>query len=146
MNKIISAYLSKKKVLSFATSLNNIPYSANCYYVFDNTNYVLLFLSDENTRHIKEAVENENVAGTITTDAKTIVQLQGVQFTGKFIIPDETQKEQFYKVYYNKFPFAKAKPSKIWGISLEYLKMTDNTLGFGTKHLWERGHFNPSLR
>ena len=136
-NKIIN-YLSNQKVLTLATCVDNQPYCANCFYVFDKENKILIFLSDESTRHISEALTNLNVAGTVDKEVSTVAKIQGLQFTGDFINPSEIQKKSFYKIYYDKFPFAKAKPSPIWGIQLATIKMTDNTLGFGKKHKWER--------
>jgi uncharacterized protein YhbP (UPF0306 family) len=136
-NKIIK-YISDNKVITLATSINNQPYCAHCFYVFDETNNTLIFLSDKETRHISEALKNTNIAGTISTDVTTVAKIKGIQFTGEFINPTEEQEKAFYQLYYNKFPFAKAKPAPIWGIQLDYIKMTDNTLGFGKKLIWER--------
>ena len=36
MDKKIVAYLKKNNVLTIATAINNQPYCANCYYVFDD--------------------------------------------------------------------------------------------------------------
>lgn len=138
MEKKIINYILEQKVLTIATCKENQPYCANCFYVFDEENKCLIFLSDESTRHISEATANDKVAGTIDKPVTTVAKIQGLQFTGIFITPDETQKEDFYKMYYDKFPFAKAKPSPIWAIELATLKMTDNTLGFGKKLKWER--------
>ena len=138
MNQAILTYLKKMKVFSLATSENNIPYSANCYYAFDENTISLLFLSDTKTRHIKEAIKNLNVAGTISSTAKTVATIKGVQLTGKFIVPTTNEKEKFYAIYYKRFPFAKLKPAPIWGVKVDYIKMTDNTLGFGTKLMWEK--------
>jgi len=41
-----------------------------------------------------------------------------------------------YQLYYQKFPFAETMPAPIWGIKLDWVKVTDNTLGFGTKLIW----------
>ncbi len=138
MEKKIENYISESKILTIATSVNDTPYCANCFYVFDEKNKLLIFLSDDKTRHITEALANKNVAGTIDKEVTTVAKIQGLQFTGEFINPDETQQEDFYKIYYDKFPFARAKPSPIWGIQLNWIKMTDNTLGFGKKLKWER--------
>src|SRR5690606_12269461 len=107
-----------------------------CFYVFDEENKVLIFLSDDVTRHISEALKNNLVAGTITTKVTTIAKIQGIQFTGEFINPDEIEAANLYERYYSTFPFAKAKSSPIWAIKLTSIKMTDNTLGFGKKLLW----------
>ena len=138
MEKKIVSYLKGNKVLSYCTSIDQQPYCATCFYVYDEENQRLIFLSDDSTRHIRESLQNEKVAGVITKDFKTIAQISGIQFTGNFINPDEELSSDFYNRYYDKFPFAKAKPSPIWAIDLHYIKMTDNTLGFGKKLIWEK--------
>lgn len=138
MEKKIETYLSESKVLTLATSIDNIPYCANCFYAYDAENKILIFLSDDKTRHISEALNNNNVAGTIDKEVTTVAKIKGLQFTGEFINPTKEQQDCFYDIYYDKFPFARAKPSSIWGINLNWIKMTDNTLGFGKKLKWER--------
>ena len=138
MDKKILNYIKKNKVLTMATSVNHQPYCAICFYVFDEQTNTLIFLSDDTTKHITDALTNKKVAGTITTEVVTVAKIQGIQFTGEFVNPNKEQETHFYDKYYSKFPFAKAKPSPIWGIELFSIKMTDNTLGFGKKLLWER--------
>lgn len=138
MDKKILNYIKKNKVLTMATSVNHQPYCAICFYVFDEQNNSLVFLSDATTKHITDAITNKKVAGTITTEVVTVAKIQGIQFTGEFVNPTKEQETHFYEKYYSKFPFAKAKPSPIWGIQLSAIKMTDNTLGFGKKLLWSR--------
>jgi len=139
MNKKIKEYLFNNRVITLATCDNGQPYCANCFYVFDEENQCLIFLSDLTTRHIKESLKNKSVAGTVNSVITTVAKIQGIQFMGEFIHPNETQQKKFYTLYYKNFPFAKAKPTPIWGIALTSIKMTDNTLGFGKKLLWERG-------
>ena len=136
MEKNIIKYLTNNKVLTMATSVSNVPYCANCFYAFDEAKKVLIFLSDESTRHISEAIQNKNVAGTINTEVTTVAKIQGIQFTGEFINPNNEEQKDFYDVYYEKFPFARAKPASVWGVKLVSIKMTDNTLGFGKKLIW----------
>lgn len=138
MDKKILNYINSNKVFTMATAMNNQPYCANCFYVFDENNYTLIFLSDDTTRHISEALSNELVAGTITTEVTSVAKIQGIQFNGIFVNPPKEQADNFYKIYYEKFPFARAKPSPIWGIEITSIKMTDNTLGFGKKLLWTK--------
>ena len=138
MNQHISNYIQLNKVFTIATSVDNKPYCANCYYAYDKASKTLLFLSDQSTRHIKEAITNNKLAGTIQNGVTTVAKIQGIQFTGDFLLPNELEQQQFYKIYYDKFPFAKARPSAIWGIQLNWIKMTNNTLGFGKKLFWER--------
>jgi hypothetical protein len=106
--------------------------------VFDETGNRLIFLSGNDTTHIQQALKNPMVSGTIESEHQTVAKIKGIQFQGVFIHPNEAQKEQFYNLYYKKFPFAKAKPSPVWGVALTGIKMTDNTLGFGKKLLWNK--------
>jgi uncharacterized protein YhbP (UPF0306 family) len=138
MDKKILNYINSNKVFTMATAMNNQPYCANCFYVFDENNYTLIFLSDDTTRHISEALSNELVAGTITTEVTSVAKIQGIQFEGVFVNPSIEQADDFYKIYHEKFPFARAKPSPIWGIEITSIKMTDNTLGFGKKTIWSK--------
>ena len=138
MNEKIKDYLNENRVLTLATSIGDKPYCANCFYVFDEASKTLIFLSDTETRHIKEGLKNSRVAGSIQNGVTTVAKIQGIQFIGEFISPSEEEQKVFYKIYYDKFPFAKAKPSPIWGIQLDWIKMTDNTLGFGKKLVWEK--------
>ena len=136
MNQSIVKFLSEKKVITLASSLNEQPYCAHCFFAFDQQNNHLLCLSDENTRHVREALQNKLIGGTVNAESVSVAELQGVQFTGNFIKPDKQAQKKMYEIYYTKFPFARAKPAPIWGIELQTMKMTDNTLGFGTKHHW----------
>ena len=138
MDDKIAAYLSKNKVLTLATSHQGQPYCAHCFYAYDQADDTLIFMSDSDTRHIKEALANNNVGGTVSTNVKTVAKLKGIQLTGTFISPDKELEKAFYDVYYKRFPFARAQQSEIWGVKLDYIKMTDNTLGFGTKLTWIR--------
>jgi uncharacterized protein YhbP (UPF0306 family) len=138
MEDRILAYIDKNKVLTIATAVAGVPYCANCFYAYDQERQTLIFLSDDATRHIQEAFINKQLAGTIQNGVTTVAQIQGIQFTGEFIPLTEEVTRLFYANYYAKFPFAKARPSPIWAIQINWLKMTDNTLGFGKKLLWER--------
>lgn len=138
MDKKIIKYITSNKVLTIATSVNEKPYCAICFYVFDKARNTLIFLSDDTTKHISDALKNGFVAGTITTEVTSVAKIQGIQFEGVFVNPSKEQADDFYKIYYEKFPFARAKPSPIWGVELSAIKMTDNTLGFGKKTIWSK--------
>ena len=134
----INNFISKNKVFTLATSVDNIPYCANCFYAFDEVSNRLLFLSDNNTKHITEALINKRVGGTIQNGVTEVSKLQGIQFVGEFIDSTNIEQDIFYEIYYEKFPFAKIKLAPIWVIELNWIKMTDNNLGFGKKLIWER--------
>lgn len=138
MDKRIRDFIIEQKVLTIATSVNNQPYCASCFYAFDAENVMLIFSSEDTTKHIADACKNNMISGTINKENKTVAKIQGIQFQGEFIRPEKDQSIKFYEIYYKKYPFARAKPAPIWAIHLDWIKMTDNTLGFGSKLIWEK--------
>lgn len=131
----IVAYFERNKIFTLATSSENIPYCAICFYVYNEERNSLVFISSETTRHIREAALQPVVSGTVFSTEQSIASLKGIQFTGLLIKPEPAYAK---KLYVNKFPFAMAGNHEFWEICLSYCKMTDNTLGFGKKIIWEK--------
>ena len=46
--------------------------------------------------------------------------------------------EKTKKAYMKRFPFARLMKTNLWILELNYIKMTDNLLGFGKKLIWEK--------
>jgi uncharacterized protein YhbP (UPF0306 family) len=134
----ITKFISQHHVLTLATSGKNMPWCANCFYAFDNKNIRFIVTSDDNTRHIKEAVQNPLVSGSIVLETKIPGKIRGVQFSGKLIKPNETETKKIKSLYIKKFPYSAAMQINLWIIDAEYIKMTDNRLGFGKKLTWEK--------
>lgn len=140
MDTLISSFIEKQKLMTLATMDVSGPYCASLFYAFLPEENILVFKSDSETIHIRQAIKKPKVAGTICSIPKTILKLQGVQFLGSFI--DLYSHELFALAsnkYLQRFPFSGIiKNADFWGISLNQIKMTDNSLGFGKKLLWER--------
>lgn len=136
MNPLIVRLLEESTNLTLATSINDVPDCANCFYVFDAESKILIIKSKGSTNHIRQAIKNNCVAGTVLPDTLNRLNIKGIQFRGVFLQPDEKLKNSREKKYYNKYPFARAVPGDIWAVKLTAIKMTDNTLGFGTKIAW----------
>ncbi len=133
MDSKIVRFLERNHLLSLAVEG---PYAANCFYVFDQKTLSLVFASDEETHHMKQISKNPIVAGTIALCEKRVHKIQGVQFLAKTVQASGEQE----KLYLKTFPVAKAMKPTIWALRLEWVKMTDNTLGFKTKLVWRRDH------
>lgn len=138
VNERIISFLKQNTNLTIATCLNNIPHCANCFYSYDDERNILVFKSKSETEHIMQALENNLVAGSITPDKLDATKIQGIQFRGKFFEPKNEPLEILKRIYYKKYPFAMAFAGNIWAIELTYIKMTDNTLGFGKKIEWKK--------
>lgn len=136
MDEQIEKFLIENKVFTMATSINEKPYCASCFYAFDKDNKALIFSSDRETKHIEDVLENPVVAGTINIAVNAVSEIRGIQFTGELKL--DANETVLAEKYYKRFPFAKERLAPIWCVQLNWIKMTDNTLGFGTKVLWER--------
>ena len=138
LSEKIVLFLKKSTNLTLATSINNIPYCANCFYAYDAERNLLIFKSDRETHHIEEALLNNKVAGTVLPDKLDSKKIKGIQFSGIFIDAKDELLDSFKKIYYRKYPFALTFAGEIWAVELTNIKMTDNTLGFGKKIHWKK--------
>lgn len=138
MDKKISAFIKAQTALTIATSVDSIPYCATCFYAYLEEENLLVFKSDAETRHISDALINNNVAGSILVDKTEIGKIKGIQFNGSFLSPKDAPLKDAQKAYYFKYPYAAAMKGDLWVIELTSVKFTDNTLGFGKKLIWEK--------
>ena len=135
----------------------NIPYCATCYYAYLKEENQFIFTSGHETRHIRDVVEGNNyrVAGAIALETKITGKIRGIQFTGILTDVNPTQiggaegegNDQGEDVdtrrgiarsrYLRRFPIARLMPGlHLWSLQPDFIKMTDNRLGFGTKLIW----------
>lgn len=137
-NRIIK-FIKKHHVLTLATTKENIPWCAHCFYVYLEDENWLVFTSDHDTKHIQDTKEQKIVAGSIVLETNVIGKIRGIQFRGTIIEPDTEQMQKIKKAYLVRFPVAMLMETTLWIVDLDYIKMTDNRLGFGKKLIWEKG-------
>jgi hypothetical protein len=134
-------FIKQCDVLTLATSCNDQPYCTPCFYAFDETDQLLVFKSNMETRHVQELLKNQMVAGSILPKKLAIGQVSGVQFTGmvKQVKQGQcTDPLKLQELYYRRYPIARTITGELWVISLEMAKLTDSKLGFGKKLNWSR--------
>ncbi len=139
-DKKITQFIQKHHVLTLATSDADTPWCANCFYAYSETENVFIFTSDDNTKHIKDAKKNMTVAGSVVLETSVVGKIQGIQFTGKMYLPEKDLKKKADKLYMKKYPFAKLMQTQLWILDLDFIKLTDNRLGFGKKLIWQKKH------
>lgn len=133
VDKRIVDFIKRHHVLTLATvSSEGEPYCAACFYAYDKERNHLIFTSDDSTRHAQQMIENSTVACGITLETRIVGKVQGVQICGKAHRGDESDK----KTYIKRFPYAAVAPLNIWAVEPTFIKLTDNTLGFGKKLIW----------
>lgn len=127
-------FITKHHVLTLATvNSEGKPYVANCFYAYDKRRNRFVFTSDLTTRHGQEMAENRRVALSIVLETRVVGRVQGLQVEGIAEQGDEEAK----RTYIKRFPYAAVAPLTLWMVEPTMLKLTDNTLGFGTKLIWQ---------
>ena len=133
IDKRIVDFIKRHHVLTLATATSDgVPYCAACVYAYDKERNRLIFTSDDKTNHAQQMLQNANVAIGITLETRVVGKVQGVQICGKV----ERGNEEDKRVYIKRFPYAALAPLNIWAVEPSFIKLTDNTLGFGKKLIW----------
>jgi uncharacterized protein YhbP (UPF0306 family) len=129
-------FFRKHHVLTIATTVENEPWCANCFYVYLEEENTLVFTTDTDTRHGREFVKNPLVAGSVVLETMIIGKIRGIQFQGMISEPEGELISKAKWAYLKKFPPAALMDTHLWVVKLTHIKMTDNRLGFGKKLIW----------
>lgn len=140
----IIRFFRKHHVLTVATCLNDEPWCANCFYVYLEDENALVFTSDFETRHGKEFLQNQLVAGSVVLETPVIGKIRGIQFQGIVSQPEGDLMEKANNAYLKRFPVAMLMETTLWIVHLTHIKMTDNRLGFGKKLIWTNDSLHSS--
>jgi uncharacterized protein YhbP (UPF0306 family) len=135
----IRKFFRKHHVLTIATTVDNAPWCANCFYVYLEEENSLVFTTDSDSRHGKEFLKNPLVAGSVVLETFVIGKIRGIQFQGIISLPKDALAQKAKNSYLKKLPIALLMDTTLWVVELTYIKMTDNRLGFGKKLIWEKG-------
>ena len=127
--KRLCEFIKEHHLLCLCTCKDNLPYSANCYYAFFESEMRFIIASEEKTQHIQNLKENPNFSGAIALETDEIGKIRGIQFRG--IIKPAMTKEK--ALYLKTYPYALALNPTLWSLHVEHIKFTDNRLGFGKK-------------
>ena len=129
MQKEILEYLNTQRVGVLAVEmLDSSPHAATVHFAYDKDSGLFLFETDKRYRKSEPLFAKENtsasfVVGFEETNTKTL-QLDGIAQ----LVKTNTEKEQFEKVYYGKFPEKVEKAQKL----------EDNWVSFSFKPTWWR--------
>ena len=125
--------MARHHVLTLATATTDgVPYCAACFYAYDKRRNLIIFTSDDNTQHAQQMTTNSSVAVAINLETRIVGKVQGIQICGTVRRGDEVDKS----VYIKRFPYSALAPLNIWVVEPTFMKLTDNTLGFGKKLIW----------
>jgi len=130
----MSDFIAEHHVLMLATTKDEMPCACSLFYCFLEDEKCFVFASDEETEHMKNILQNPDVAGAIHIETREIEQIKGIQIKGMV----EMAQARHEHLYLKEYPYASGiKDKGIWVLKLTQLKYTDNSLGFGQKELWQ---------
>ncbi|OOH88473.1 hypothetical protein BMT54_08725 [Pasteurellaceae bacterium 15-036681] len=139
MQKRISNFIAKKYLCSVCCTENDKPWANAFYYVFDQENLRLIYVTSDQTHHGQVTLRNPNVAGTIFTPTRFNPSLQGVQFTGIARRLEGDDAEIARALYKKEYHHEIIDQLPVWAIALEYVRMIDHSLGFFGTVEWKLG-------
>ncbi len=137
LHKRIKSLFRRHHLLSIATVSERGPWCASCFFAWDEENNTLVITTDPATRHGSELRSNPSVAGTIALETMRVGRIRGAQFTGTVSEPAGEELSRARKIYIRRFPYAALIELHLWVIHLDYIKLTDNRMGFGHKEIWQ---------
>ncbi len=133
----IIKFINKHHVLTLATCCKGVPYCANCFYAYCEELNGFVFSSDKTTKHISDLQCGNYVAASIVLETKTVGKIQGLQINGTLTEPEGELLKKAKNRYLKRFPYAALTNTTLWLLQPDFLKMTDNRLGFGKKIIWQ---------
>jgi uncharacterized protein len=136
IDRRVIRFFKKHHVLTISTTVNNEPWCANCFYVFLEEENALVFTTDPGTKHGQDFLKNPLVAGSVVLETMIIGKIRGIQFRGIVSEPENDMLARAKSSYLKRFPVAALMDTRLWIVTLTYIKMTDNRLGFGKKIEW----------
>jgi uncharacterized protein YhbP (UPF0306 family) len=97
---------AEQTTMTLATARGDAAWAAPVYYVFFKSAFY--FLSAPESRHMKEAFENDWVSSAVHASGTSWQEIRGLQMSGR-IDPVEGKLEaiQVLRVYLKQFPFTK---------------------------------------
>src|SRR3989338_3060284 len=101
----ILTFLSKNRLMSLATSANNIPWATTVFFAYDN-NCNILFYSREDTKHCRDIAKNPSVAITFNQFTGKPNSIKGLQITGRAAKVPKKELPRRYKIYRARYGWA----------------------------------------
>ena len=137
MDEPIRRFLSRHHVMTLATvDDEGEAWCSNEFYAFDAGRAMLIFSSNGDTAHATHMTAHDRVAASVVLETRMVGRVQGCQIRGRAAHADDVAR----RCYLRRFPYAAAMlaATEVWALTIDYVKLTDNTLGFGKKIVWQR--------
>ncbi len=96
--------VAEQNTLTLATAEGGEAWAAPVYYVYQKSTFY--FLSSPTSRHITEALRNDQASAAIHAAASTWKEIRGLQMTGRIrAVKPGLEAVQVLRAYLKKYPF-----------------------------------------
>ena len=104
LTRLARQLVSAQNTLTLATAEGGEAWAAPVYYVYEKSTFY--FLSSPKSRHISEAIRNDQAAAAIHAAASTWKEIRGLQMTGRIkAVKPGLEAVQVLRAYLKKYPF-----------------------------------------
>lgn len=139
MNESIIAFLQKQTCATICcVDAEGRPHCFNCFYAFHPEQGMLYFKSSPSSLHSQLINKKPFVAGTVIPDKLNKLVVKGIQFEGELLLEHHPLSLKAGDYYHKKHPLSLAMSGQIWAIRINFIKMTDSSVVFGKKTIWNR--------
>ena len=126
------AYMGEHITMTLATARDGQPRAATVFYA--NDGFDLYFISDPDSVHSQDLLDNPRVFVTISQDYADWQAIRGIQLSGSAEVLEDSARAG--EVYAAKFPFVAGFPAAAityWKITAEWVRLVDNIVAFAHK-------------
>ena len=146
IDRRITDFIARHHVLTLSTVADGMPHCCNLFYAYDPQRNLFAVTSSDETLHARQARQNPRIAASVVLETRVVGKVQGLQIRGTMMPAEAETLPSVRKVYLGRFPYAAAVKLELWTIRPDFMKLTDNRLGFGKKIVWEDRTKTDSLK
>lgn len=132
------SFIRRHHVLTLATRGEEGVHCCNLFYAWLPEQGLFAYTSDMDTIHARQALADPGAAASVVLETRIVGRVQGLQMRGRTFPAEGTVGEAVRRAYLARFPYAAVYPLEMWAFEPHWMKLTDNTLGFGKKLIWTR--------
>jgi uncharacterized protein len=144
----IKQFLAAHTTLTLATLAEDGRPQAAPIFFAEMADLSLIFISEQKVRHSQNVARDGRVAATIYADGQQWQTIQGLQVEGTCAALSGEEAEAARAIYLAKYPFiaedkflaGMLSQITFYKISPTWLRLIDNSQGFGHKEEWGEGN------
>ncbi len=138
--KALLDFLHEHWVMGLATSGAQGPHAAPVFYAALKDPLRLVFVSDPDTRHMREIAADSQVAAAIWNETREPGRIQGAQCWGRVEIPADSS--ELSQAYLERFPEARllllaSAKHRFCAFHVERVRFINKRLGMGKNQEWK---------